>query len=145
MRLDIKEIMGLIPQRYPFLFVDRVEELAPGEKIIAVKNVSMGEPIFAGHFPTNPILPGVVIVEALAQTSGILAAKSDIDMAGTPYLVSIDNFRFREPVLPGDTMKLESTIKKHFKNFVAFSCKAYVNGKIAAEGELLTAIVKEHT
>ncbi len=142
MKLNIKEIMTLIPQRYPFLFVDRVEELVPGEKIVAVKLVSMDEPIFAGHFPTNPILPGVIIIEALAQASGILAAKSDVDMAGTPYLVSVDGFRFREPVLPGDVLKLVSSIKKHVKNFIAFSCTAYVNDKVAAEGELLTALVK---
>lgn len=144
MKLDIKEIMSLIPQRYPFLFVDRVEELVPGERIVALKNISVNEPVFTGHFPNNPILPGVIIVEALAQTSGILAAKSILDMsAGVPYLASIDGFRFREPVLPGDTVKLESTVKKHLKNFIAFTCKASVNGKIVAEGEILTALVKE--
>ncbi len=144
MKLDIKEIMSLIPQRYPFLFVDRVEELVPGERIVALKNISVNEPVFTGHFPNNPILPGVIIVEALAQTSGILAAKSILDMsAGVPYLASIDGFRFREPVVPGDTVKLESTVKKHLKNFIAFTCKASVNGKVVAEGEILTALVKE--
>lgn len=143
MKLGTKDIMNLIPQRYPFLFVDRVEELVPGEKIVAFKNVSAGEAIFTGHFPGNPILPGVLIVEALAQASGILAAKSlpALDMS-TPYLAGINNFKFRQPVLPGDCLRLESVIRRHLKNFIIFSCKAYVQEKVAAEGELLTVIVE---
>ncbi len=144
MKLDIKEIMDLIPQRYPFLFVDRVEELVVGERIVAIKNVSAGEAIFTGHFPANPILPGVIIVEALAQASGILAAKSiPVLENGMPYLAGIENFKFRQPVQPGDCLKLESVIKRHLKNFITFSCKAYVNDRVAAEGEILTVMVKE--
>ncbi len=144
MKLDSKEIMTLIPQRYPFLFVDRVEELAAGERIVAVKNVSMGEPVFTGHFPGEPVLPGVIIVEALAQASGILVAKSFPEFAHwVPYLVGMDNFRFRHPVVPGNSLRLESEIKRHIRNFFSFSCKASVDGEVVAEGEILTVISKE--
>ncbi len=144
MNIDIKGIMELIPQRYPFLFVDRVEELVIDEKIVAIKNISINEPIFKGHFPDAPTLPGVIIVEALAQASGILAAKSMPEgIDGMPYLVGIDNFKFRQPVVPGDCLRLESIIKRRIKNFTTFSCKASVNDKVVAEGEILTAIAKE--
>lgn len=143
MKIDIKEIMKLIPQRYPFLFVDRVEELIVDEKIVAIKNVSIGEPLFAGHFPDTPTLPGVIIVEALAQTSGILAARSlPHGIIGIPYLVGINNFKFRQPVVPGDCLRLESNLKRRIKNFTTFECRAYVNEKVVAEGEILTAIVE---
>ena len=144
MKIDIKGIMELIPQRYPFLFVDRVEELIVNEKIVAIKNISIDEPLFQGHFPDTPTLPGVIIVEALAQTSGILAAKSMPEgIDGIPYLVGIDSFKFRQPVVPGDSIRLESIIKRRIKNFTTFVCKAYINDKVVAEGEILTAIAKE--
>ncbi|MGB9735079.1 MAG: 3-hydroxyacyl-ACP dehydratase FabZ [bacterium] len=144
MKIEIKEIMKLIPQRYPFLFVDRVEELVEDKSIVAVKNISIDEPFFTGHFPDTPTLPGVIIIEALAQTSGILAAKSlPQGIKGIPYLVGVNNFKFRQPVVPGDSVRLESSIKKRIRNFTTFECKAYVNGKIVAEGEILTAIVEE--
>jgi 3-hydroxyacyl-[acyl-carrier-protein] dehydratase len=144
MKIDIKGIMKLIPQRYPFLFVDRVEEVIVDERIVAIKNVSIDEPIFNGHFPGTPTLPGVIIVEALAQVSGILAAKSLPEgITGIPYLAGINNFRFRQPVEPGDCLRLESNLKRRIKNFTIFECKAYVNEKIVAEGEILTAIVEE--
>ncbi len=143
MKLDINEIMKLIPQRYPFLFVDRVEELVKGEKIIALKNVSINEQIFAGHFPGSPTLPGVIIIEALAQTSGILAMFSIPELTkGKPYLAGVNSFKFRHPIYPGDNIILESTLKKRVKNFINFYCRAIVKDKVVAEGELLTALVK---
>lgn len=144
MKIYIKDIMKLIPQRYPFLFVDKVEELVEGKNIIAIKNVSIDEPFFKGHFPDMPTLPGVIIIEALAQTSGILAAKSlPQGIKAIPYLVGVNNFKFRQPVVPGDSIRLESFIKRRIRNFTTFECKAYVNDKIVAEGEILTAIVEE--
>ena len=144
MKIDSKGIMELIPQRYPFLFVDRVEELIVNEKIVAIKNISIDEPLFQGHFPGEPTLPGVIIIEALAQTSGVLAAKSMPEgIDGTPYLVGINDFKFRQPAFPGDCLRLESVIKRRIKNFTTFSCKASIDGKVVAEGEMLTAIVKK--
>ncbi len=144
MKIDSKGIMELIPQRYPFLFVDRVEELIVNEKIIAIKNISIDEPLFQGHFPGEPTLPGVIIIEALAQASGVLAAKSMPEgINGIPYFVGINNFKFRKPVLPGDCLRLESAIKRRIKNFTTFVCKAYIDDQVIAEGEILTAIVKK--
>jgi 3-hydroxyacyl-[acyl-carrier-protein] dehydratase len=144
MKIDSKGIMELIPQRYPFLFVDRVEVLVIDQKSGAIKNISIDETIFQGHFPGAPTLPGVIIIEALAQASGLLAAKSMPEgIDGLPYLVGINNFKFRQPVVPGDCLRLESIIKRHIKNFTTFVCRAYVNDKVVAEGEMLTAIVKE--
>jgi 3-hydroxyacyl-[acyl-carrier-protein] dehydratase len=140
--LDIQEIMRQLPHRYPFLMVDRVLELVPGERIVAIKNVTFNEPYFTGHFPNRPVMPGVMIIEAIAQASGILAFKT----AGfTPtdstrfYFVAIDKARFRKPVEPGDQLKLTVTLLRAFKGIWKFHGVAEVGGAEVASTEIMVA------
>ena len=117
--IDVREIMRIMPHRYPFLLVDRIETLKEGEEIVGIKNVSINEPFFVGHFPDNPIMPGVLIVEAMAQVGGILAFHSSPkEWAGSlVYFMGIDKVRFRQPVVPGDQLRLElKTIRQKKKD-----------------------------
>jgi 3-hydroxyacyl-[acyl-carrier-protein] dehydratase len=141
-RLDIKAIMAQLPHRYPFLLVDRVMECVAGQHCLALKNVTVNEPFFQGHFPHRPVMPGVLIIEALAQAAGILAfktAKVVPDVNTLFYFVAIDNARFRKPVEPGDQMILRVELKRSFKGIWKFDGVATVEGKEVASAEMMVA------
>jgi 3-hydroxyacyl-[acyl-carrier-protein] dehydratase len=140
MTMDIHEILERLPHRYPFLLVDRVLELEPGKRIIALKNVTMNEPFFTGHFPHRPVMPGVMMLEALAQASAILA----FDTTGVRpddktvfYFVGIDNARFKRPVEPGDQLMLHSTVERSRAGIVKFNTKEMVGDAVAVEADLM--------
>ena len=141
-KLDIEAIMRQLPHRYPFLLVDRVLDCQAGQYVHAIKNVTFNEPFFPGHFPHRPVMPGVMIIEALAQTCGILAFKTvevvpDSDTRF--YFVAIDNARFRKPVEPGDQIHLKATLKRAFKGIWKFDCRAEVDGAVVASAEIMVA------
>ncbi len=141
--MDITEIMRHLPHRYPLLLVDRVLELVPGESVTAIKNVTINEPFFPGHFPHHPIMPGVLIIEALAQAAGLLAFASSGKEAGADsviYFVGIDNARFKRPVLPGDQLRLEARITRHTRGIWKFDARARVDGQTACEAELMCTL-----
>ena len=137
--IDIQGILDILPHRYPFLLVDRVLELE-AERILAIKNVTFNEPFFTGHFPQKPIMPGVLILEALAQASGILAFGS---VGKTPaqgslyYLVGIDNARFKQPVMPGDRLDLYVEMTRNMRGIYKFTAEASVEGRVVAQAELM--------
>ena len=135
--IDVLEIMRRIPHRPPFLMIDRAEGFEPGKALTGVKNVTVNEPFFAGHFPGAPVMPGVLIIEAMAQTGGLLMSKSwDVDPEGKIILfMSVDNCRFRQPVRPGDVLKLEVEVLRSRGDVVKFKGRAIVAGKLAAEAE----------
>ena len=140
--MNIQEILEHLPHRYPFLLVDRVLECEPGVRLKAIKNVSVNEPMFTGHFPERPIFPGVLIMEALAQATGILAFKTtETKPDGTSlyYFAGIDNCRFKQPVLPGDQLVLEVQLIKQKRSIWKFSGEASVDGKVVASAELMCA------
>ncbi len=139
--LEIKQIMEIIPQRAPFLMIDKVEELTPGKSCTAYKNVCINEPHFNGHFPGNPIMPGVLIVESLAQTGAMAILSLDENKGKNALFAGIDKMRFKKQVLPGDTLKLEVRIIKQKGPIGVGEGIATVSGKVAAKGELTFAIV----
>ena len=139
--LDINEIMKIIPQRPPFLMIDKVEEYVPGESCTAYKNVCINEPHFEGHFPGNPIMPGVLIVEALAQTGSVAILSKEENKGKNALFGGIDKLRFKKQVLPGDVLKLEVKIIKQKGPIGVGEAVATVDGKVAAKGELTFAIV----
>jgi len=139
--IDIKEIMSILPHRYPFLLVDRVIELVPEQKAIGVKNVTMNEPFFQGHFPGNPVMPGVLIVEAMAQVAGVLAFKSGMEGTGVLFL-SIEKVKFRKPIVPGDQIVFEVNIVHRRGGVWKFSGIAKVNEKISTEAEFTAMVTK---
>lgn len=142
--IDTKGVMRLIPHRYPFLMIDRLVDVVPGESVTGVKNVTINEPFFQGHFPGKPVMPGVLIIEALAQTAGALVMHSQgAESEGRlVYFMSIENARFRKPVLPGDILYLH-TVKQHSRNNIwKFSGEAKVNGEVVAEA-VFTAMIKD--
>ncbi|WP_420840433.1 3-hydroxyacyl-ACP dehydratase FabZ [Melittangium boletus] len=141
--MDIQEIQQLLPHRYPFLLVDRVVEIVPGQKITAYKNVTMNEPFFNGHFPGHPVMPGVLILEALAQASAILAYKtSQLDPSRSlSYLMGVDGARFRKPVVPGDRLQLNIEVIRHKGGIWKTKGTATVDGVRVAEGEFLATVV----
>ncbi|MDP2793986.1 MAG: 3-hydroxyacyl-ACP dehydratase FabZ [Sulfurisoma sp.] len=141
--MDIHEILEHLPHRYPILLVDRVLEVVPGERIKALKNVSINEPFFPGHYPHHPVMPGVLIVEALAQAAAILSFKT---LGGKPddksvyYFVGIDGARFKKPVSPGDQLILEVAIVANKRGIWKFAAKATVDGQLATEAELMCTV-----
>lgn len=135
------EVQGIIPHRYPFLLVDKVIEIEPGKKSVAIKNVTANEPFFQGHFPGNPIMPGVLIVEALAQTAGIAVAIQDEDKNKLGVFAGINEMKFKKQVVPGDTLTLEAEILANRMGIVKAKVKAMVDGQMAAEGEIKFAMV----
>jgi 3-hydroxyacyl-[acyl-carrier-protein] dehydratase len=138
--LTTQEIMAIIPHRYPFLLVDRVLELEAGVRALAEKQVSINEPFFQGHFPEHPIMPGVLIVEALAQTGAIALLSLEEYRGRLAFFAGIDKLRFRQPVYPGDTLQLEVTLEKIRRGVGKGSGRASVDGQLACEGEILFAI-----
>ena len=138
--MDIHQILEHLPHRYPFILVDRVLELEPGKKIKAVKNVSINEPFFPGHFPHHPVMPGVLIVEALAQAAAILSFKTGNYMPSDDsvyYFAGIDKARFKKPVSPGDQLILEVSIDRILKGIWKYNCSASVDGKLVAEADIM--------
>ncbi|MHB8110456.1 MAG: 3-hydroxyacyl-ACP dehydratase FabZ [Syntrophorhabdaceae bacterium] len=143
MMIDINEILDLLPHRYPFLLVDRVLEFEPAKKIVAIKNVTVNEPFFQGHFPGRPIMPGVLILEAMAQAGGILAFKSFPEMKGSVFFTGIDDTRFRKPVTPGDQLKLVIDVVKHRREIWVFQAEAYVENDVVAEARIMAMLKQE--
>jgi len=141
--MDIKEIVRLLPHRYPFLLVDRILEGEKGKSMVGLKNVSMNEPFFQGHFPSEPIMPGVLILEGMAQVGGLLAFYSLPEMIGEKliYFAGIDKVRFRLPVVPGDQIIYEMEVLKHRGKIWKMSGTAKVENKVVAEAEFMAAFV----
>ncbi len=145
--MDIVDIQQLLPHRYPFLLVDRVVEVVPGQKLVALKNVTIHEPFFNGHFPGHPVMPGVLILEALAQATAILAYKT-ANMDPTrkvSYLMGVDGARFRKPVVPGDRLQLNIEVLRHKGAIWKTKGTATVDGARVAEGEFLATVVDKDT
>jgi 3-hydroxyacyl-[acyl-carrier-protein] dehydratase len=140
--LDLERIMVYLPQRYPFLLIDRVLEHTPGGSITAIKNVTINEPFFQGHFPGKPVMPGVLIVEAMAQAAGVLAFRTagvEPTENSTFFFVGIDKARFRAPVVPGDQLVLKATFGRRIRTIWTFSTEATVDGKVVASAEMMVA------
>ena len=144
--LDTIGIQKLIPHRYPFLLVDRILEIEDGKRIVGIKNVTTNEPFFQGHFPGRPLMPGVLVVEALAQTAGVLFFHSNPALVGRGFFFTgIDGVRFRRPIVPGDTVRLEINILAIKKSFFKMSATASVDGALAVEGELSAMVMDAPT
>lgn len=140
--MDIHEVMKYLPHRHPFLLIDRVIEMKEGESIVALKNVTINEPFFTGHFPSRPVMPGVLILEALAQAAGILAYKSTNSLPSDGvlyYFAGIDNARFRRVVEPGDQLRLEVKLLRAKRDMWKLEGAAYVEGELVCSAELLSA------
>lgn len=141
--MDINEILQYLPHRYPFLLVDRVLELEEGKRILALKNVTMNEPFFPGHFPHHPVMPGVLIVEAMAQAAALLSFKTlgiKPDENSVVYFAGIDNARFKRPVVPGDQLRFDVSITQGKRNIYKYKGIARVGEEMAAEAELMCAL-----
>ena len=137
MELNTLEIMKLLPHRYPILLVDKIVEFEEGKRILGIKNVTINEPFFLGHFPEHPIMPGVLILEAMAQVGGVYAILAkEVGENQVPYFVGIDKAKFRKPVLPGDVLHLDLELLKVRRGIYSFIGKATVDGKLVAEAEL---------
>ncbi|HET6365270.1 MAG: 3-hydroxyacyl-ACP dehydratase FabZ [Nitrospirota bacterium] len=144
--IGIQEIFDILPHRYPMLLVDRILEMEMGKRVVGIKNVTINEPFFQGHFPGHPIMPGVLLLEAMAQTGGVLAMRSaeaegmDIKKK-VIYFMTIDKVKFRKPVLPGDQVRFELELNKSRSNIRGFKAQALVDGAVVAEAELMAMIV----
>jgi 3-hydroxyacyl-[acyl-carrier-protein] dehydratase len=140
---DILEIMKLLPHRYPFLLVDRIIEIDGDDSAIGIKNVTANEPQFMGHFPGNPIMPGVLLIEAMAQTAGAICARKIGGDTSLVYFMTIDNARFRKPVVPGDRVEFHVTKQKQRGNIWKFHCDAMVDGQKVAEADVGAMMVPQ--
>ena len=138
--MNISEIMDTLPHRFPMLLVDRVLEMEIGKSIVAIKNVTINEAFFQGHFPDNPVMPGVLIIEGMAQAGGILALKTKEDEAVNTYFMSIDKVKFRRPVVPGDQLRYEVEVIQLRKTACKFKGQAFVGDDLAAEAEFMAMI-----
>lgn len=139
--IDIKEIMNILPHRYPFLLVDRIIDIVPNEMAKGIKNVTINEPFFQGHFPGNPVMPGVLIIEAMAQVAGVLAFKSGMEGTGVLFM-SIEKVKFRKPIVPGDQIIFEVNVAHRRGNVWKFTGIARVDEKIATEAEFTAMVTK---
>jgi beta-hydroxyacyl-ACP dehydratase FabZ len=140
--ISIDEIMTYLPHRYPFLLIDRILEFEENKRVVGIKNVTINEPFFQGHFPGHPIMPGVLLLEAMAQTGGVLALKSAPDPSKKViYFMSIDKAKFRKPVTPGDQIRFELDLIKHRGNIRVLKAVALVDGSVVAEAEMMAMIV----
>ena len=143
MTMDILEIQSLLPHRYPFLLIDRVVELEPLKRIVALKNVTMNEPFFQGHFPGAPVMPGVLIIEAMAQAGAVLLFREVPDRENKlMYFAAIEEARFRKPVIPGDQLRLEVSVLKYRKGYGKLEAKAYVDGNVVCEA-IITSVTAD--
>ncbi|WLR94322.1 3-hydroxyacyl-ACP dehydratase FabZ [Shinella zoogloeoides] len=140
---DLREILTLLPHRYPFLMVDKIIEIDGDQSAIGIKNVTVNEPHFMGHFPDHPIMPGVLLVEGMAQTAGAICARKAGTGSNLVYFMTIDNARFRKPVVPGDRVEFHVTKQKQRGNIWKFHCDAKVDGQLAAEADIGAMIVKK--
>ena len=138
--IDINQIMKLLPHRYPFLLVDRVLDFTPRQSITAIKNVTINEPFFQGHFPDFPVMPGVLIIEALAQTAALLTFTEEKADDAVYYFAGIDGARFKKPVLPGDQLVMVATYQREKAGIYKFHVKATVDGELAAEADITCAV-----
>jgi len=141
--IDINQIMKLLPHRYPFLLVDRVLEFSPKESITAIKNVTINEPFFQGHFPDYPVMPGVLIIEALAQTAALLTFSEKKQDDAVYYFAGIDGARFKKPVVPGDQLVMVATYQREKAGIYKFHVQATVDGELAAEADITCAVRKK--
>ncbi len=141
--MDIKGIQDMLPHRYPFLLIDKIIEVEPGRRATGIKNVTINEPFFQGHFPGHPIMPGVLIIEAMAQVGGVLALKSheDVVKGKLIYFTGIDKARFRKPVLPGDQLRIVIEVINHKNDMWKMKAGAFVEEKLVCEAELMAAVV----
>jgi 3-hydroxyacyl-[acyl-carrier-protein] dehydratase len=139
---DIQQIMNILPHRYPFILVDRILELRPGEKVRGLKNVTINEPFFQGHFPSNPIMPGVLIIEAMGQVGGVLAfaSRPEKKPGSVIYFMGMDKVRFRKPVVPGDQLILEVKMLKQRQKAVKMHGIAMIDNNLVAEAEMMATI-----
>jgi 3-hydroxyacyl-[acyl-carrier-protein] dehydratase len=138
--ISVQEIMELLPHRYPFLLVDRIVEFEPGARIVGIKNVTISEPFFQGHFPGHPVMPGVLIIESIAQAGGILALKAMGGGKKIAYFAGIENGKFRRPVVPGDQLRLEVTVMAHKGPVWKMHGEATVDGVLAAKADVTATI-----
>jgi 3-hydroxyacyl-[acyl-carrier-protein] dehydratase len=145
MIIKIEEIFKILPHRYPFLLVDAIVELEEGKRIVGIKNFTINEPFFQGHFPNHPIVPAVLLIEAMAQTAGILAYKSEPERAKEKYFyfMGIDKAKFRKPVTPGHRVKMELELLRRRSPTWKFKGKAYIDNDLVAEAELLAMVAEE--
>ncbi len=141
MIFDIRQIMEILPHRYPMLLIDRITELEPGYRAVGYKNVTVNEPMFMGHFPTNPVLPGVYMIEALAQLGGTAIMERGSFSRKTPYLAGISKAKFRRPVVPGDCLMMEATVLRSKLNIGFVAAEARVEGQVVCSAELSFSIV----
>lgn len=144
--MDINEIRSIIPHRYPFLLIDRIVEIEPLKRIVAIKNVTVNEPFFQGHFPDAPVMPGVLIIEAMAQAGAVLLFRevSDADREGKLlYFTSIEEAKFRKPVVPGDQIRIEVTVLKYKMGYCKLRAEAYVDGVLVTEANIASALGKK--
>ena len=140
-QLDIQLIKGILPHRYPFLLLDRIVELVPGERVVGIKNVTANEPFFQGHFPDFPVMPGVLILEVLAQAGAAMMLKAAEDAGGkVPYLAGIDKAKFRRPVVPGDQLRLELNVLRWRGAACKLEGKAFVDEEVVAEAEIMAVL-----
>ena len=144
MTLDINEIQKILPHRPPFLLVDRILEIEPSKRIVGIKNVTMNEPFFVGHFPSFPVMPGVLIIEAMAQTGGVLVLREFPDPSQRlVYFAAIEDAKFRRPVRPGDQLRLEIEVLSRKTTFCRMRGNAYVDGELVAEAVILCKIMEK--